>query len=56
MNNQPYGRGFDEKEELEIAARKLAHRSGQREAESRERTRQILDYYTHGRAGKTWNN
>lgn len=56
MNNQPYGRRFDEVEEMRTAAREAAQRIGQKEVTAKERSRQILNYYTHGRAGRVWNN
>ncbi len=47
MNNQPYAAGYDNKWENRAAANKIAMQSGRKEAEARERSKQILDYYSN---------
>lgn len=43
MNNPCAGRGLEE--DWRIAGQKAAERSGKKEAEIREKRKQILDYY-----------
>lgn len=47
MSNQPYVGAFDKEADTRAAINRLAEQSGRKEAEARERSQQILDYYSH---------